>query len=74
MSRAPVSVAADELTGVATVLVDELERRGELETVPAALELVDVGARLDLAFVPSVSTWQGRRSAELEVADFAIVS
>ena len=28
MSRAPVSVAADELTGVATVLVDELERRG----------------------------------------------
>jgi single-stranded-DNA-specific exonuclease len=35
---------------------------------------VDVGARLDLAFVPSVSTWQGRRSAELEVADFAIVS
>ncbi len=35
---------------------------------------VDVGARVDLAFVPTVSTWQGRRSAELEVADLAIVS
>jgi single-stranded-DNA-specific exonuclease len=30
---------------------------------------VDVGARLDLAFLPTVSTWQGRRSAELELAD-----
>jgi single-stranded-DNA-specific exonuclease len=35
---------------------------------------VDVGARVDLAFVPTVSTWQGRRSAELEVADLAILS
>jgi single-stranded-DNA-specific exonuclease len=35
---------------------------------------VDVGARLDLAFVPTISTWQGRRSAELEVADLAIVT
>ncbi|HTL39034.1 MAG TPA: single-stranded-DNA-specific exonuclease RecJ [Kofleriaceae bacterium] len=35
---------------------------------------VEVGAHLDLAFVPTVSTWQGRRSAELEVADLAIVS
>jgi single-stranded-DNA-specific exonuclease len=35
---------------------------------------VDVGARLDLAFVPTISTWQGRRSAELELADLAIVS
>lgn len=35
---------------------------------------VDVGARVDLAFVPTVSTWQGRRSAELELADLAIVS
>jgi hypothetical protein len=35
---------------------------------------VDVGARLDVAFVPGVSTWQGRRSAELEVADFVILS
>ncbi|HUJ62731.1 MAG TPA: single-stranded-DNA-specific exonuclease RecJ [Kofleriaceae bacterium] len=35
---------------------------------------VEVGARLDLAFVPAISTWQGRRSAELEVADLAIVS
>lgn len=34
---------------------------------------VDVGARLDLAFVPTVSTWNGRRSAELEVADLAVV-
>lgn len=32
---------------------------------------VEVGARLDLAFLPTVSTWQGRRSAELEVHDFA---
>lgn len=30
---------------------------------------IDVGARLDLAFLPTVSTWQGRRSAELELAD-----
>ena len=29
---------------------------------------------VDLAFVPTVSTWQGRRSAELEVADLAVVS
>jgi single-stranded-DNA-specific exonuclease len=35
---------------------------------------VDLGARVDLAFVPTVSTWQGRRSAELEVADLAILS
>ncbi|HSD85954.1 MAG TPA: single-stranded-DNA-specific exonuclease RecJ [Kofleriaceae bacterium] len=35
---------------------------------------VEVGAHLDLAFVPTVSTWQGRRSAELEVADLAVVS
>ena len=32
---------------------------------------VEVGARLDLAFVPTVSTFQGRRSAELELHDFA---
>jgi single-stranded-DNA-specific exonuclease len=35
---------------------------------------VDVGARVDLAFVPTISTWQGRRSAELELSDLAIVS
>jgi single-stranded-DNA-specific exonuclease len=35
---------------------------------------VDVGAYVDLAFVPTVSTFQGRRSAELELADLAIVS
>jgi single-stranded-DNA-specific exonuclease len=35
---------------------------------------VELGARVDLAFVPTVSTWQGRRSAELEVADLAVVS
>ena len=34
---------------------------------------VDVGSRIDVAFVPRVSTWQGRRSAELEVADLAIL-
>ncbi len=33
---------------------------------------VEVGARVDLAFVPTISTWQGRRSAELELADLAI--
>jgi single-stranded-DNA-specific exonuclease len=33
---------------------------------------VDVGARLDLAFVPTLSTWQGRRSAELELHDLAL--
>ena len=35
---------------------------------------VEVGARVDLAFAPTISTWQGRRSAELELADLAIVS
>ena len=35
---------------------------------------VEVGALVDLAFVPTISTWQGRRSAELEVADLAVVS
>jgi single-stranded-DNA-specific exonuclease len=35
---------------------------------------IDVGALVDVAFVPTVSTWQGRRSAELEVADLAVVS
>jgi single-stranded-DNA-specific exonuclease len=35
---------------------------------------VDVGARVDLTFLPTVSTWQGRRSAELELSDLAIVS
>ncbi len=35
---------------------------------------VDHGARLDLAFVPTISTWQGRRTAELEVADLSVVS
>ncbi|HEY1554257.1 MAG TPA: single-stranded-DNA-specific exonuclease RecJ [Kofleriaceae bacterium] len=35
---------------------------------------IEVGARVDLAFVPTISTWQGRRSAELDVADLAIVS
>jgi single-stranded-DNA-specific exonuclease len=32
---------------------------------------VEVGALIDVAFLPTVSTWQGRRSAELEVHDFA---
>ena len=35
---------------------------------------VEVGVVVDLAFVPKVSTWQGRRSAELEVADLSILS
>ena len=35
---------------------------------------VEVGARLDLAFVPTISTWQGRRSAELEVSDLAVLA
>ncbi len=34
---------------------------------------VEVGARVDLAFVPTISTYQGRRSAELQVSDFAVV-
>jgi single-stranded-DNA-specific exonuclease len=36
--------------------------------------LVEHGMRLDVAFVPTISTWQGRRSAELEVADLSVVS
>ena len=35
---------------------------------------VESGAFVDVAFVPTVSTWQGRRSAELEVADLVVVS
>jgi single-stranded-DNA-specific exonuclease len=35
---------------------------------------VEVGAHLDLVFRPTVSTFQGRLSAELEVADLAILS
>jgi hypothetical protein len=35
---------------------------------------IEVGARVDLAFVPTISTWQGRRSAELDVADLAVAS
>ena len=34
---------------------------------------IEVGVGVDLAFVPTISTWQGRRSAELELADLAIV-
>ncbi|MCW5808482.1 MAG: hypothetical protein KIT31_39390, partial [Deltaproteobacteria bacterium] len=32
---------------------------------------VEVGAIVDMAFLPTVSTYQGRRSAEMEIADFA---
>ncbi|HEX4423674.1 MAG TPA: single-stranded-DNA-specific exonuclease RecJ [Kofleriaceae bacterium] len=35
---------------------------------------VDVGARVDLSFFPTISTWQGRRNAELELSDLAVVS
>ena len=35
---------------------------------------IEVGARVDLAFLPTVSTWQGRRSAELELADLALAN
>jgi single-stranded-DNA-specific exonuclease len=35
---------------------------------------VDVGARVDLTFFPTISTWQGRRNAELELSDVAITS
>ena len=34
---------------------------------------VEVGAHLDLAFLPTVSTFQGRSNAELELVDLAIV-
>ena len=34
---------------------------------------VVVGARLDLAFVPTVSTWQGRRNAELTLFDLEVM-
>lgn len=33
---------------------------------------VEVGNFVDLAFVPTISTWQGQRSAELHLADLAI--
>jgi single-stranded-DNA-specific exonuclease len=35
---------------------------------------VEAGARIDAAFLPTISTWQGRRSAELELADLAILT
>lgn len=35
---------------------------------------IEVGARIDVAFMPRVSTWQGRRSAELEISDFEIAT
>jgi single-stranded-DNA-specific exonuclease len=35
---------------------------------------VEIGANLDLAFVPKVSTWNGQRNAELELSDLAILS
>jgi single-stranded-DNA-specific exonuclease len=35
---------------------------------------VGIGARVDLAFAPQISTWQGQRAAELEVADLAVVA
>jgi single-stranded-DNA-specific exonuclease len=35
---------------------------------------IEAGARVDIAFVPTITTWQGRRSAELEVSDLTIVS
>jgi single-stranded-DNA-specific exonuclease len=35
---------------------------------------VEPGARVDLTFFPTISTWQGRRSAELELSDLAVVS
>jgi single-stranded-DNA-specific exonuclease len=33
---------------------------------------VPMGARLDLAFVPTISSWQGRRSAELTLFDLDV--
>jgi single-stranded-DNA-specific exonuclease len=36
-------------------------------------EDVPIGARLDLAFVPTVSTWQGRRSAELTLFEIDVL-
>ncbi|HEY0192390.1 MAG TPA: single-stranded-DNA-specific exonuclease RecJ [Kofleriaceae bacterium] len=35
---------------------------------------IEAGARVDLTFFPMVKTWQGRRTAELELSDLAIVS
>ncbi len=35
---------------------------------------VEAGMRVDLAFIPTIATWQGRRSAELELDDLAIVA
>ncbi len=34
---------------------------------------VSVGCRVDLTFLPKVSTWQGRRNAELELSDLAVL-
>ena len=34
---------------------------------------IEVGARVDLEFVPTVSSFQGRRTAELQLSDLAIV-
>ena len=34
---------------------------------------VEVGMRVDLAFVPVISSWQGRQSTELELSDLEVV-
>ncbi len=34
---------------------------------------VEVGMRVDLAFVPVISSWQGRQSTELELSDLDVV-
>jgi len=34
---------------------------------------VAIGCRVDLTFLPKVSTWQGRRNAELELSDLAVL-
>ena len=35
---------------------------------------VEVGQRVDLAFVPVISSWQGRQSTELELSDLEILA
>ena len=52
---------------------DRQHARAARSASASAIAPVEVGARVDLAFVPTVSTWQGRRSAELSLFDLAVL-
>lgn len=77
VTRAAVVKAARRVgNGAHLKLTVEDRRHASRDAIGFGLgeRAVDVGATIDLAFMPRVSTWQGRRSAELEVSDLAVVA